>query len=149
MMRLFLVLLCMGSLWGCGGPRVVTTKPAPAPAPAEPDDAFASFGGQIATAGEAITLRREPVGFAETRAMIILGKTEWIIRTRADGSEEKTATANFVIQHGDKVSNVRIQAGESGSAAGIQIQVHEAGETYEEASMRWVQFAKVTLTATP
>ena len=149
MTRLVLALLLAASLSACrSAPPVVKTAPAPAPAP-EPDDAFSTFGGQVAALGEEVSLHREPVGIAEVRALVVLGRTEWEIRTRGDGGEDKTATANFVVQRGDNAGNVRITAGESGSALGITITVHDAGETYEEATSRWVQFAKVTFSLTP
>ena len=123
--------------------------PPPAPPVAEPDDAFATFGGVIVAPGAQITVHREPIGVSGLRAMIALGKTEWVIHTRPGGEEDKTATANLVIQVGDEAKNVRIQTGESGSALGVGIHLIEAGEVYEEASMRWVPFAKITISEAP
>ena len=144
MTRFAIALLLATSQGACrSAPRVVRTAPATAPAP-EPDDSFSTFGGEVATLGQEVTLHREPVGIAEVRALVVLGRTEWEVRTRGDGSEEKTGTANLVVQVGDGAANVRITAGESGTALGVTIEVHEAGEVYEEASMRWVQFARVT-----
>jgi len=148
MTRLALILIAAAliltvSFGGCRTAQPTVT--APAPVAAEPDDAFGSFGGTVVTLGEELMMHREPVGVAEVRALVALGKTEWIIRTRGDGGEDKTATANFVVQRGDNAANVRIQSDESGTALGVTIHVHEAGEVYEEASMRWVQFARVTL----
>ncbi len=112
-------------------------------------DAFSEFRGQRVALGEEVKLHREPVGVEALRAIVALGRTDWVIRTRADGSEDKTATASLVVQRGGDAANVRIEAGESGSARGVQITVLEAGEVYEEAAMRWVQFARVTITAAP
>ena len=94
-------------------------------------------------------MHREPVGVAEVRAIVALGKTEWVIMPTANGGEDKTATASLVVQRGDAAKNIRIEAGGTGTALGVTITVHEAGEVYEEASMRWVQFAKVTFAAAP
>jgi hypothetical protein len=134
----------------CGSSTPQTRKAQPAPAP-EPvyDDAFASFDGTPTPLGEQVTLRREPVGLAEPRALVALGRTEWVIHTLAGGGEEKTATASLVVQRGGEAGNVRIEAGESGTVLGVTIEVHEAGEVYEESSMRWVQFAKVTFSVAP
>ena len=95
--------------------------------------------------GEVLVQSLEDV-YSEVRALVALGKTEWTIRIRGDGSEEKTGTANFIVQRGDDAANVRIQSGESGTALGVTVHLHEAGEVYEASSMRWVQFARVTLT---
>lgn len=113
------------------------------------DDAFSTFGGTVITLGEEFTMYREPVGVAEVRALVVLGKTEWTIRIRGDGTEERKGTANFVVQRGNDAGNVRIQSGESGTVLGVTIANHAAGEVYEESSMRWVQYAKVTLTLEP
>ncbi len=151
MTRLLLVLLAATSLSACfftSTPQLRRESPVDEAQPevVEPDDAFGSFGGDVVTLGEELRMHREPVGVAEVRALVALGKTEWTIRIRGDGSEEKTGTANFIVQRGDDAANVRIQSGESGTALGVTIQVHESGEVYEESSMRWVQFARVTLT---
>ena len=150
MTRLLLVLLAAASLGACLHSNVQLRRVKPVteaqPAAVEPDDAFGSFGGDVVTLGQELRMHREPVGVAEVRALVALGKTEWTIRIRGDGSEEKTGTANFIVQRGDDAANVRIQSGESGTALGVTIQLHEAGEVYEAASMRWVQFARVTLT---
>lgn len=150
MTRLLLVLLAAASLGACffsSSTHVRRAQPAveAEPEAVEPDDAFASFGGTVVTLGEELKLHREPVGVKEVRALVVLGKTEWTIRIRGDGTEEKTGTANFIVQRGDDAANVRIESGDSGTALGVKIQVHESGEVYEESSMRWVQFARVTL----
>ena len=149
-MRILLLVLAAACLCACGSSSAQTRAPAPAPAPApEPDDAFATFGGEQVAYGDTVTLHREPVGVIEARAIVALGRTEWVIHTLAGGREEKTATASMVVQRGDEAANIRIQAGESGTALGLTIHVIEAGEVYEKESMRWVQFAKVTIGAAP
>ena len=149
MIRLSLFLLLALTLCAC---RSARPEPAPVAAPAVEvvyDDAFASFGGTVINPGDEVTLHREPIGVSDLRALVALGRTEWVIHTLADGKEDKTATANFVIQRGGDAKNVRIQSGDKGSALGVSIQVIEAGEVYEETSMRWVQFAKVLISAGP
>jgi len=145
MIRALCLSLLLFSFTGCATTQPPAPAPAPPPAAPEPDDAFSSFGGQIVSLGETVTVRREPVGVKGVRAMIALGKTEWVIHTLPSGKEDKTATANIVVQKGDEAKNLRIQAGESESAYGVTISVIEAGEVYEESSMRWVQFAKIKL----
>lgn len=143
MIRLIIALLFALTVGACATsapPPPVQAAPQPEP---EPDDAFASFGGTVVGLGEVVTVRREPVGISDVRALIALGKTEWVIHTLPGGKEDKTATANLVIQRGEGAQNLRIEAGESASGLGVSIEVLEAGEVYEEASMRWVQFAKI------
>ena len=145
MIRITIAALLSLSLLGCATAPPPPAPKAPAPAP-EPDDAFASFGGTIVGLGEVVTLRREPVGIKELRALIALGKTEWVIHTLPGGKEDKTATANLVIQRGEGAQNLRIEDGQSASGLGVTIEVLDAGEVYEEESMRWVQFAKIKVT---
>ena len=146
------LVIALGLTSSCGGgtaetksaPKRVVAEPAP-----EPMDGFSQFDGQRVALGEEVKLRREPVGVTELRAIVALARTDWVIRTRGDGGEDKTATASLVVQRGGDAANVRIEAGESGSARGVHITVHEAGEVYEEESMRWVQFARITVSAPP
>ena len=150
MMRLTLLCIPVAFLMmSCQTGRPPVTTPAASTVEVVPDDAFASFGGKVVSLGETVTIRREPVGVSELRALVALGKTEWVIHTLPGGEEDKTATASIVVQRGDSAKNVRIQSGESGTALGVTIQVLEAGEVYEEQSMRWVQFAKVTFSTSP
>ena len=149
MLRVTLFLALSLGLSGCASSLPPTPPPAPPVAEPEPDDAFKSFGGTIIAPGTEITVHREPIGVSELRAMIALGKTEWVIHTQPGGKEDKTATANIVIQRGDDAQSIRVQSGESGEGLGVTIEVLEAGEVYEEASMRWVPFAKIKVTKTP
>ena len=149
MRRLVLSLGLSLCLSGCATSLPPTPPPAAPAAEPEPDDAFRSFGGPVIAPGAQITVHREPIGVSELRAMIALGKTEWVIHTQPGGKEDKTATANLVIQIGDEAKSIRVQTGESGEALGVTIEVLEAGEVYEEASMRWVPFAKIKVTKTP
>ena len=144
MMRLAMLLIPATLLVACQSGRPPVPPPSTSTVEIVPDDAFASFGGKVVSLGEEVTIRREPIGVSELRALVAVGKTEWIIHTLPGGKEDKTATASIVVQRGDAAKNVRIQSGESGSALGVTIHVIEAGEVYEEASMRWVQFARVT-----
>ena len=139
--------LVVMSVLGCTPKEVVKKNPPPAPAvapaPVVPS-VLDGFDGQMVKLGEAIRLRREPVGVASKQMMVSLVRAEWTSRERADGTEEKSATAHFVIQRGEEVRNLAIPAGESGSAFGLTIAVSDAGEEYEKSSSRYVQFAVAT-----
>ena len=132
--------------FGCAPKEVVKVEPIPttakAPEPAVPS-ILDGFDGVMVTMGELTRLHREPVGVASKQLMVSLVRAEWTSRERADGSEEKSATAHFVIQRGDEVKNLAIAAGEEGMAFGVSIAVQDAGEEYEASSKRYVQFAAV------
>ncbi|MGB0590453.1 MAG: hypothetical protein ACPGU1_12325 [Myxococcota bacterium] len=149
MLRLIVCFALSLCLQGCATSLPPTPPPAPPAAEPQPDDAFRTFGGTIIAPGEIHTVRSEPIGVSGLRAMIALGKTEWVIHTQPGGKEDKTATANLVIQRGDGAQSIRVQTGESDAALGVTIKVIEAGEVYQESSMRWVPFAKITVTETP
>ena len=149
MIRLAIVTVVALCLASCATASPPPTPPAAPTAAPEPDDAFASFGGTIIPLGQLVTVKREPVGVKELRALIALGKTEWVIHSLPGGKEDKSATANLVVQRGEGAQNLRIDAGQSASGLGVTIEVVEAGEVYEEASMRWVQFAKIKVTQAP
>ena len=132
--------------FGCAPKEVVKVNPiaatAKAPEPATPS-ILDGFDGVMVTMGELMRLHREPVGVASKQLMVSLVRAEWTSRERADGSEEKSATAHFVIQRGDEVKNLAVAAGDKGMAFGVSIAVQDAGEEYEASSKRYVQFAAV------
>ena len=132
--------------FGCAPKEVMKAEPVPATAKA-PEPAIPSildgFDGELVTMGELTRLHREPVGVASEQLMVSLVRAEWTTRERADGSEEKSATAHFVVQRGDEVKNLAVAAGDKGVAFGVSITVKDAGEEYEASSKRYVQFAAV------
>ncbi len=146
-----ITLVATSMVGACGPPAEVVVrkaKPRPAPEPA-PADYFDEFGGHRVPPGQAFIIGNDPVGVDGVRVVVALQKTEWISRTRADGTEEKQAIAHVMIVKGqaDNLVTLRIHVGDSDSDLGVTVEVRDAGEEYSEQTMRWTAHAELVVSA--
>ena len=103
--------------------------------------------------GDGLAALPERIGPYELRGEIARGGMGVVIRALQPDLRREVALKlmrdGYLATEGDR-QRFRVEAAAAASLAhpGI-VTVHEAGEVYEEASMRWVQFAKVTFSLTP
>ena len=150
-MRLILTsLICAPLMFGCGHPQLIETPTAPAPKaapkPAEPDDAFADFGGRKVAPGTPVRLEAaEIVGIKGHRLIIQLMKTEWTSRELPSGKVVKEATADLRVERGTVSKRKRIDQDETRTVHGAKITVRGAGEQYSEKRMDYVPWVEIVV----
>lgn len=144
---LLIPLLLLGASCG-GGDTRPTPKPRPRAEPVErAPDFFDEFGGARVDAGQSFRLGNDPIGVDGVRVVVSLSETEWISREDARGDEIKEAIAVVLIQKGEEVARLRLHAGERGTKLGVTVLVEDAGEDYDEPSMRWFGYARLVVSA--
>lgn len=151
-----MALLAAGTLFQLAGPiacgppaEVVIRKAPPKPAEPPPRDYFDEFGGHRVPAGQAFRIANDPLGVDDVRVVVALQKTEWLSRTRADGGEEREAIAHVLVVKGqaENIARLRIHVGEAAADLGVRVEVRDAGEVYDETTMRWTAYAELVVSA--